>query len=167
MTTTPLPEPVTPDYFEHEDDDDCWRECPDDCDIIDSAGGGDLIVGNEYECEVAWRGTQRFRVTKIPDDASDDYEVKLVSSSHSFYTADQLQAYAAVTAAKDAEIERLRDVVDAIYIYANDTLSGRTDGPDDRDWQRAAVVEIRNRARTFATMESAVAARANFKESKS
>ena len=84
------------------------------------------------------------------------------------YTADQLHAHAAaVTAAKDAEIERLRDVVDAIYIYANDTLSGRTDGPDDRDWQRAAVVEIRNRARTFATMESAVAARANFKESKS
>ena len=66
------------------------------------------------------------------------------------YTVDQLQAYAAaVTAAKDAEIERLRAVVDAIYIYANDTLSGRTDGPDDRDWQRAAVVEIRNRARTL------------------
>ena len=85
-------EPVTPDYFEHEDDDDTWRECPDDCDIIESAGGSDLIIGSEYECEVAWRGKQRFRVTKLPDDADDDYEVKLISSSHDFYTADQLTA---------------------------------------------------------------------------
>ena len=60
----------------------------------------------------------------------------------------------------EAENQRLLDTIDAIYIYANDTLSGRTDGPDDREWQRAAVVEIRNRARKHATVDSAVFARA-------
>lgn len=58
-------------------------------------------------------------------------------------------------------LEERNDALDAIYIYANDTLSGRADGgPDDREWQRAAVVEIRNRARVFATVQSAVDARA-------
>lgn len=42
----------------------------------------------------------------------------------------------------------------SIYIYANDTLSGRVDGPDDRAWQRAAVVEIRNRARVFRSKDA-------------
>ena len=60
----------------------------------------------------------------------------------------------------EAENQRLLDTIDAIYIYANDTLSGRTDGPDDREWQRAAVAEIRNRARKHATVDSAVFARA-------
>lgn len=59
-----------------------------------------------------------------------------------------------------ARIAELEATIDSIYIYANDTLSGRVDGPDDREWQRAAVVEIRNRARRYATVESAVNARA-------
>ena len=59
------------------------------------------------------------------------------------------------------EIERLREALEGIYIYANDTLSGRADGgPDDRAWQRAAVIEIRNRAREFAATQGAVDARA-------
>jgi len=58
-------------------------------------------------------------------------------------------------------VRELEEAIDGIYIYANDTLSGRVDGgPDDREWQRAAVVEIRNRARVVATVESAVDARA-------
>lgn len=78
------------------------------------------------------------------------------------YTADQMQAYASQARADlEAENKRLLDTIDAIYIYANDTLSGRTDGPDDREWQRAAVVEIRNRARKHATVDSAVFARAD------
>lgn len=56
----------------------------------------------------------------------------------------------------EAEILRLRAALDGIYVYANDTLSGRDDGPDDRDWQRAGIVEIRNRAREFATSKSAI-----------
>lgn len=51
-------------------------------------------------------------------------------------------------AAKDAEIARLREALESIRLYANDTLSGRADGgPDNRAWQREAVVECRNRAR--------------------
>lgn len=77
------------------------------------------------------------------------------------YTAAQMQAYATQARADlEAENQRLLDTIDAIYIYANDTLSGRTDGPDDREWQRAAVVEIRNRARKHATVDSAVFSRA-------
>lgn len=81
------------------------------------------------------------------------------------YTTAQMQAYAQQARADlEAEVKRLRETIDAIYIYANDTLSGRTDGPDDREWQRAAVVEIRNRARKHATVDSAVFARAALKE---
>jgi len=60
------------------------------------------------------------------------------------------RAISADRAAQAERIRRLEDVLDGIYIYANDTLSGRVDGPDDRAWQRSAVVEIRNRARKFA-----------------
>jgi len=59
-------------------------------------------------------------------------------------------------AALQAKNEKLREAIDGIYQYANDTLSGRVDGPDDRDWQRAAVVECRNRARPFSSMPAAV-----------
>ena len=51
-------------------------------------------------------------------------------------------------AAKDAEIAKLSEALESIRLYANDTLSGRADGgPDDRSWQREAVIECRNRAR--------------------
>ena len=55
----------------------------------------------------------------------------------------------------EGEVVRLREAGLAIYTYANDTLSGRVDGPDDRAWQRACVVEVRNRARTFLTAQPA------------
>jgi len=48
---------------------------------------------------------------------------------------------------ENAEVVRLRAALDSIRLYANDTLSGRVDGPDDRQWQREAVIECRNRAR--------------------
>ena len=40
---------------------------------------------------------------------------------------------------------------EAIQRYGLDTLSGRTDGVDDRDWQRAGVNEMTRRARVLAT----------------
>lgn len=50
--------------------------------------------------------------------------------------------------AAEAEIARLREALGSIRQYGNDTLSGRADGgPDDRKWQREAVIEMRNRAR--------------------
>lgn len=54
----------------------------------------------------------------------------------------------------------LLDCIDSIYIYANDTLSGRTDGPSDASWYRSGIAELRNRARKFTTAGSAVVARA-------
>jgi hypothetical protein len=45
-----------------------------------------------------------------------------------------------------AEIERLRAALESIRQYGSDTLSGRADGPDDRAWQRGAVLEMTNRA---------------------
>lgn len=46
-----------------------------------------------------------------------------------------------------ARVAELEGALESIYVYANDTLSGRVDGPDDRGWQRAAVAVCRNRAR--------------------
>lgn len=43
---------------------------------------------------------------------------------------------------RDALVEALRSII----IYGRDTLSGRKDGPDDRDWQRQAVIEMVRRA---------------------
>jgi hypothetical protein len=45
-----------------------------------------------------------------------------------------------------SEIAKLREALDAISIYGSDTLSGRTDGPADKDWYRDGVREMRNRA---------------------
>lgn len=45
------------------------------------------------------------------------------------------------------EIERLREALDSIRVYGSDTLSGRIDGPDDREWQRESVLEMTKRAR--------------------
>lgn len=39
------------------------------------------------------------------------------------------------------------EALDGIYRYGLDTLSGRSDGLDDRDWQRAGVNEMTKRAR--------------------
>lgn len=51
---------------------DTWLDCPDDSNFVDG-----LQVGDEYELQVSvpyW--PERFRVTKAPDDSSDDYEVE-------------------------------------------------------------------------------------------
>ena len=45
------------------------------------------------------------------------------------------------------EADELRAALESVRQYGSDTLSGRTDGPDDRDWQRAAVLEMTRRAR--------------------
>jgi hypothetical protein len=58
------------------------------------------------------------------------------------------------------DAERLQGVVDSIYVYANDTLSGPANGPDDRKFHREGIVEIRNRARQLSSIGFAAAARA-------
>lgn len=49
-------------------------------------------------------------------------------------------------AAANERAEGMRMALEAIQQYGSDTLSGRADGPDDREWQRAAVLEMTKRA---------------------
>ena len=53
----------------------------------------------------------------------------------------------------EAENAKLREGLERVYYFCNDTLSGRTDGPDDREWQRGAVIHARNVAREFVNPE--------------
>lgn len=56
-------------------DGDSWLDCPDDIEFVHG-----LKVGDEYELKASiWAWPERFRVTKVPDDTSDDYEVEPVS----------------------------------------------------------------------------------------
>lgn len=58
------------------DDGDTWRDCPDDLDLVDG-----LKLGDTFELQASIRSwSETFRVTKVPDGTSDDYEVELVSS---------------------------------------------------------------------------------------
>lgn len=60
------------------------------------------------------------------------------------------------TSARD--LAEAKAALDGVYTYCNDTLSGRADGgPDDRAWQREAVIHARNLARPFARPEIAAA----------
>lgn len=49
---------------------------------------------------------------------------------------------------RDEVIRGLCEALEGIEIYGRDTLSGRTDGPDDRKWHREGVFEMVNRAAT-------------------
>jgi uncharacterized Zn finger protein (UPF0148 family) len=51
-------------------------------------------------------------------------------------------------AEKDAEIERLREALASIRLYSSDTLSGRIDGPEDREWFREGIQVVWGRAKT-------------------
>ena len=46
----------------------------------------------------------------------------------------------------ERKVELLKYALESIATYGSDTLSGRTDGPDDHVWQRNGVVEMTRRA---------------------
>ena len=74
---------------------------------------------------------------------------------------DRLAAAESRASALEAEKAARGEALDGIYTYCNDTLSGRVDGgPDDRAWQREAVIRARNLARPFARPEIEAAIRA-------
>lgn len=78
------------------------------------------------------------------------------------YVEDFARHRIASTEALEAEVKALREALDRIYTYCNDTLSGRADGGfDDREWQRAAVIHARNVAREFVRPELHAALAAN------
>lgn len=70
---------------------DYWTEHPADIDFVDG-----LSVGDEYELTVALNAWEEaYRVVKIPDDDSDDYEVERIPNpKHRYVTTDQAEAYA-------------------------------------------------------------------------
>ncbi len=53
----------------------------------------------------------------------------------------------------EEENRRMREALDGIRQYGADTLSGRADGPDDRQWQRDGVLEMTRRARATLSQE--------------
>ncbi|WP_186145968.1 hypothetical protein [Burkholderia gladioli] len=55
-----------------------------------------------------------------------------------------------------ASAPELVEALQSIAQYGSDTLSGRTDGPDDRDWQREAVLEMTRRARAALAKAGAI-----------
>jgi len=59
-------------------DDDRWCENPEDWEIIDGFDPP-VFVGFEYELTAGRYTKERYRVTKIADDESDDVEVELIS----------------------------------------------------------------------------------------
>lgn len=69
---------AAPDFNTFSNDEgDYWRDCPDDADFL--AGKN---VGDTYELMAGWRASRvLYRVTKIPDQTSDDYEVEYVGSA--------------------------------------------------------------------------------------
>ena len=52
---------------------------------------------------------------------------------------------------KDEALKMTLEALEGIRRYGLDTLSGRIDGPDDREWQRAGVNEMTKQARLAIT----------------
>lgn len=65
--------------FQSPHNDDSWLEHPADSEIIDEFDPP-VHVGFEYELTAGVYTTQRYRVTKIADDESDDVEVELIAT---------------------------------------------------------------------------------------
>lgn len=72
---TGIPEPHQECYSN--DDGDSWRDSPDDAEFVDG-----LTVGDTYVLTVSHYSVERtYRVTKAPDETSDDYEVEPVQAT--------------------------------------------------------------------------------------
>ena len=65
--------------FQNPHNDDRWLEHPADSEIIDEFDPP-VHVGFQYELTAGSYTTQRYRVTKIADDESDDVEVELIAA---------------------------------------------------------------------------------------
>ena len=111
-------EPVANCYSDN--DGESWRDRPDDFDFIDS-----LKLGDEFELQASVRAwPETFRVTKVPDEASDDYEVEpvLIRSSASATPAEPADALTHTElleirrAAEDFESHGETDVDDELLI---------------------------------------------------
>ncbi|MGW8423268.1 hypothetical protein [Comamonas sp. HJ-2] len=107
-TATGLPAQAVPVANCYSNDEgDTWSDCPDDCDFVDGRA-----LGEEFELQASIRAWKEvFRVTKVPDETSDDYEVEPVSIRTTAAPQAQADARDALTpAARDVLAERARQV---------------------------------------------------------
>lgn len=94
---------VEPRYYSN-DEGDSWYDFPDDVDFLSDFDP--LEIGTEYELDVAYRNAKRrYKVTKIPDENSDDYEVELVSHKGPVYYTEPQPDRTAQLEARIAELE--------------------------------------------------------------
>ena len=97
-----------------DDHGDYWRDCPDDCDFVEG-----LKVGDTFELQASIRAwSETFRVTKAPDETSDDYEVELVSSDAPAHPAEGVPAQV-VELEVDDLIDRLLNAQQDLNLAAN------------------------------------------------
>ena len=77
----PAQEPVGFDAYSC-DEGDYWHDCPDDIDIVDGRK-----LGEEFELLCAYQShVMKFKITKVPDDVDDDYEVECIDEMPKLYT---------------------------------------------------------------------------------
>ena len=77
----PAQEPVGFDAYSC-DEGDYWHDCPDDIDIVDGRK-----LGEEFELLCAYQScVMKFKITKVPDDVDDEYEVECIDEMPKLYT---------------------------------------------------------------------------------
>jgi hypothetical protein len=97
-----------------------------------------------YERGAMWH--QENGTLELVEKASYDFADKMTAAAPHPTKTEAVDADAGIERLTKA-LDRLRDQLDAIAVYGSDTLSGRIDGPADKDWYRDGVREMRNRAR--------------------
>ena len=119
--------PVVPVANCYSDDDgDRWRDRPDDCEFVEGRA-----LGEEFELQASIRSwTEVFRVTKVPDENSDDYEVEPVSMRTT--SAPQAQADAR------GALEEAASVLSSINKWASHEV---TVGDEVCYWQRKEWID--------------------------
>lgn len=139
-----------------------WSDRPDNDPIVLSRA--DSLLGTYFICDdtddftglylelishdnAKWWQHVRSTSETIRENYHGDDLAPLKATAQADYERRILSALEPTTGPSVVEAARvLLEALKGIHIYANDTLSGRTDGPDDREWQRAAVIELRDRA---------------------
>ena len=77
----PAQEPVGFDAYSC-DEGDYWHDCPDDIDIVNGRK-----LGEEFELLCAYQSyVMKFKITKVPDDVDDEYEVECIDEMPKLYT---------------------------------------------------------------------------------
>ena len=64
------------------DEGEYWHDCPDDIDIVDGRK-----LGEEFELLCSYESyVMKFKITKVPDDVDDEYEVECIDEMPKLYT---------------------------------------------------------------------------------